>query len=163
MTSPFNQEWEEKMSDYEPDYVYMIPLAYKSREVYYENITNPGRIRGALLTDEEKKDMIDFQILSPKGIQLYANTTNECLFDLNVTEVGIYQIIFSNKYVNYVIKVTFTMNSGQNAILKKDDLSFADKKLDNLINFIKRFNLEFKLNRNIHQERYKSKHQIFKI
>ena len=51
------------MKDYEPDYVYMIPVGYKSREVYFENITiAPVTIKGAFLTDEDKNDKIDFQV-----------------------------------------------------------------------------------------------------
>ena len=62
-TSTFALEWEEKMKDYEPDYVYMIPVGYKKREIYYENITHvPVIIRGAFLTDEDKKDKIDFEV-----------------------------------------------------------------------------------------------------
>lgn len=51
------------MKDYEPDYVYMIPVGYRKREVYYENITHvPVTIRGAFLTDEDKKDRIEFEV-----------------------------------------------------------------------------------------------------
>jgi len=144
------------MSDYEPDYVYMIPLGYKTKEYYYENITHvPARIRGAFLTDEEKKDQIEFEIVGPNNDVKYFNNTNECIFDFNVTDIGKYTIVFNNRYVNSDVKVTFTMNTGQNPILKKADLSFADQKLDNLISFIQKFKLEFKFNRNIHVERYK--------
>jgi len=132
----------------------MIPVAYKVKEMYYENITNvPARLRGAFLTDEEKKDRIDFEIVSPRGKVVYHNSTNECIFDFNVTEPGRYTIIFNNRYLNSDIKVTFTMNSGQNPILKKEDLSFADQKLDSLVEFIKKFNVEFKFTRSIHRER----------
>lgn len=144
------------MKDYEPDYVYMIPLSYKTREVYYENITYvPARIRGAFLIDEESKDQIDFEILGPKENLIYRNTTNECIFDFEVKEAGKYTIILNNRYVNSDIKVTFTMNTAQNPILKKEDLSFSDQKLDSLTHFFSRFNLEFKMNRNIHTERYR--------
>lgn len=144
------------MGDYEPDYVYMIPLAYKTKEFFYENITHvPARFRGAFLTDEEQKDRIDLEIIGPKGDLQYYNSTNECIFDFNVTDVGKYTIVFNNRYINSEIKATFTMNTGQNNILKKDDLSFTEKKLDNLLHFIKKFNLEFKFNRNSHRERYK--------
>lgn len=146
------------MSDYEPDYVYMIPLGYKSREQYYENITTvPARIRGAFIVDEEQRDQIDFEVLNSRNEVVYFNTSNECIFDFTAIEPGRYKLIFNNRYVNSEIKVTFTMNTSQNPILKKQDLSISEQKLDNLIGFIKRFNLEFKLSRNVHQERYKSK------
>ena len=53
------------MSDYDSDYVYLIPLKYKSTEVYFENILNvPARLRGAFIIDEETQNKIDFEILS---------------------------------------------------------------------------------------------------
>lgn len=145
------------MSDYEADYVYMIPLKYKSKEVYYETIeTVPVNIRGAFMTDEEKEDTIDFLIIDPSNNIIYKNSTNVCIFNLEITQPGRYQIVFNNRYVNTDLKVTFTMKNGQNSILKKEDLSISNQKLDNLLNFIQRFDLEFKFNRNIHNDRYKS-------
>lgn len=146
------------MGDYDGDYVYMVPLGYKTREIYYENITTvPARIRGAYLTDEEKKDRVEFEILSPQGKPVYMNYSNQAIWDFNVTTPGIYSIVMYNRYVNGEIKVTFTMSTGQNQVLKKDDLSVTEGKLDILLSFIKRFNLEFRMNRKVHQERYKSK------
>ena len=109
------------MSDYEPDYVYMIPLVYKTREFYYENITHvPARIRGAFLTDEETKDKIDFEIVGPNEHLVFHNVSNECLFDFVVKEPGQYRIVFNNRYTNTDVKVTFTMNTAQNNMLKKE-------------------------------------------
>ena len=51
------------MSDYEPEYVVMINIPYKSKEIYYEDIQNtPADVRGAFLTDEDKKEKIDFEV-----------------------------------------------------------------------------------------------------
>ena len=107
------------------------------------------------LTDEEFKDRIDFEIFGPRQNLIYHNTTNECIFDFEVKEAGKYTVIFNNRYVNSEIKVTYTMNTAQNPILKKEDLSLSEQKLDSLNNFINRFNLEFKMNRNIHTDRYR--------
>ena len=146
------------MSDYDSDYFYLIPLKYKTREIYFENITTvPARLRGAFIVDEQSKNKIDFEISSPSGKKVYTNTSHQCIFDFNVTEVGKYTIAFNNKYVNSELKVTFTMNTGQNIVLKKDDLTVTEEKLDKLSSFVKRFNLEFKLSANIHKERYKRK------
>jgi hypothetical protein len=143
------------MSDYEPEYVYMIPLNYKTKEYYYENITTvPARIRGAFITDEEVKDRIEFEIISPNNEIKYYNATNECIFDITITEKGKYTIVFNNKYVNSEIKVTFTMNTGQNQILQKEDLSITDKKLKALEDFIEKYDLNSKFTRKFHLERY---------
>ena len=89
------------MSDYESTYVYMIPVPYKSVQVFYENITIvPARVRGAFILDESLKEKIEFRIKGPKGNTLYLNTTNAALFDLNFTEQGMYEISFNNRYKN---------------------------------------------------------------
>ena len=49
------------------------------------------------------------------------------------------------------------MNTGQNNFINSKDLSNTEKKLDNLESLIKKFNMEFKLNRDIHIRRYESK------
>lgn len=85
------------------------------------------------------------------------NATNEWIFSFNATIVGFYKIIFHNSYVNSNIKVTFTMNTGQNPMLKKHDLTFVEEKLQNLFQFVKKFQLEFKVTRNNQVERSKSK------
>jgi hypothetical protein len=136
----------------------MIPVAYKRKEVFYEEITTvPARIRGAFITDDEKKDKVLFHISSMNDTVLYEATNNEHIFDFEITTTGRIKINFTNKYVNRDIKVTFTMTTGQNPILNKESLNFTDSKLDNLIDFINKFGLEFKFSRNSHLEKFNSK------
>ena len=146
------------MIDYEPDYVYMIPVAYNSKEIFYEDLkTVPARIRGAFLTDEEKKDKIDFKFIDSENKVIYEASGNAKIFDFVVNTPGKYKIVFDNSFLNKDIKITFTMNSDQNPILKKDNLTFTESKLDTLIDFIKKFNLEFRFSRNSHKEEFSSK------
>ncbi len=49
------------------------------------------------------------------------------------------------------------MNSGQNPILKKTDVSFSEQKIDQTLAFYKNMHTELKVRRNIHTERYKRK------
>lgn len=158
ITSNFAVEWESRMSDYEPDYVYMIPVGYKSQEVFWEDfVKTPARVRGAFITDQDQKDRIDFRVTGPNNHQVYHNQTNECVFEFYVQHPGRYMITFSNPFVNSEVKVTFTMSTGQNAILKKEDLTFSDLKLESLFSFLRKFDVEYKMSRNSHTERYKSK------
>ncbi len=145
------------MRDYEPDYVYMIPVNYKKREVFYESIDKvPTRLRGAVLLDDESKENIDFQVYSPQGVLIYSNTTSQHIFDFNVTDAGAYRIVFDNRYSNSDLKVTFTMNTGKHAVLKKEDLSLVDQKVHSLMDFMKSYSLTYKMRHNVHSERYKS-------
>lgn len=155
----FDSEWNKKMLDYDSDYVYIIPLKYKTKELYYENITRiPSRFRGAFIIDEESiQSKAEFEILDPDNQRVFINTSQQCFFDLNVTKVGRYSLIFNNKFVKNDLKVIFTMSTGQNIILKKEDITLTEQKLETLHSFIKKFDIEFKINRNLHQEKYKSK------
>lgn len=52
------------MSSYDPDYVYMIPLNFKTKHTYFEDITTiPARIRGAFIVNEEKKIILTLKLL----------------------------------------------------------------------------------------------------
>lgn len=146
------------MSDYDSDYVYSITVPPKTTDVYYENITLiPSRFRGAIFTDYETKQQIDFEIKGPNNTRVYFNTTHQCIFDFNVTEKGRYSINFSNRYIAREVNLTITMSSGQNNMLRPQDLTLTEKKIDSIDAFLKRFNVEYKFNRNLHKERKESK------
>lgn len=146
----FSSQWEREMSDYEPDFVYMIPLDYKSSDVFYQNITNIQnfKLRGAILVDEDKKESIDFRIESPSGIIVYKNTTAQCIFNIELKEKGVYKFYFDNKYENSEIRITFTLNSGNNNVVKKTDLDFSQQKANSLLEFIEKIKTERKLKKN---------------
>jgi len=53
------------------------------------------------------------------------------------------------------------MNSSQNPILKRQDISFSEQRIERTLNFYKQVSTELRLRRNIHNERYKSKLSFF--
>lgn len=160
--SEFNKEWEKKMSDYESDYLYVIPLNKNVEEIYYEDIEMvPARIRGAFFIEEEG-NKIDVYIRSEDNkIVFSALAVSQKVFDFKIFVKGKYTISFLNKYSSNPIKVTFTMSTSQNAVLMKKDLSQTERKLDQLLHDIKRFNIEFKFNRNLHEKRFTSKNILY--
>ncbi len=156
----FSIQWEHEMSDYEPDFVYMIPLDYKSSDVFYQNITNVPddfMLRGAILVDEDKKEAIDFRIESPSGIIVYKNVTAQCIFNIHLKEKGVFKFYFDNKYENTEIRVTFTINSGNNNVVKKEDLDYSQLKANDLLVFIQSLKTERKLKKNTEYIRTLSK------
>jgi hypothetical protein len=158
ITSQFSLDWETKMVGYEPDYVYMIPVFYKRREVFLEQIDNLyTTIKGAFLLDESSKDTIDFSIISPTGEKIIETVSNHYIFEFFTKEAGTYQIVFDNRYSNSELKITFTMNTGKNPILKKEDLSVVEQKVGSLVDFMKQYKTNFKMRSNVHTERYRSK------
>jgi len=162
--SEFSKEWEKKMSDYESDYLYVIPLNKNTEEIYYEDIEMvPARVRGAFFIEEEG-NKIDVYIRSEDNkIVFSALAVNQRVFDFKIFVKGKYTISFINKYSSNQIKVTFTMSTGQNAVLMRKDLSQTERKLDQLLHDIKRFNIEFKFNRNLHEKRFNSKNILYNL
>jgi hypothetical protein len=155
MSDSFSTEWEKGMIDYDSDYVYLIPIAYKTNEVYYETISKvPARLRGAFILDENEDKKIELRIIGPDNKKVYSQASHMGIFDFNVTKVGRYKIELHNKFINSEVKVTFTMSTGQNVVLKKDDLSQTEKNLEKLLQFIKRFNVEYKVSKNLHFIRF---------
>jgi hypothetical protein len=139
----FSKEWEDRMYDYEPTYVYMIPVKAKGTEKFYENFSKvPKKIRGAFLTEDTKNEKIEFAVLSPQNKLIYKNFTSECIFEFEVKTPGEYSIRFRNIEGNKEIKVTFTMNTAQEEVLSKEHLSFSEKKLESLYHFMNTIKVE---------------------
>jgi hypothetical protein len=152
----FTREWRDRMKDFESTYVYIIPIPYKSVQIFYENITSvPARVRGAFLIDDIKKDKVDFKIKDPNGKIIYSNVTYQAIFEFNATVPGFYEILFNNRFKNGEIKPTFTMNTAQNDILKKSDLNKTEEKLDELVTFLKSLGTEDRMKRNVQRKRYR--------
>ena len=154
----FSEEWERTMSDYEPAYVYMIPIKPKKTEKFYEEITKvPAKIRGAFLSDENQKDKIEFTILGPGQKIMYKNFTNECIFDFEVQKPGPYLIKFRNPVSKQEVKVTFTMNSYQDVVLQKEHMNFSEEKIVSLSKFMDSIKLEKDMLKSKLKHRRKSK------
>ena len=157
----FNNEWENKMVNYNSDYDYNIPLRPRIQEIYYENVTTvPAIFKGAFIISDETTDKIEFIIKDPNNRNIYQVTKHHDVFEVPIRLVGKYTIIFNNRISKTNLMVTFTMNNGQNNPLNAKDLTKTEQKLEALNTVIKKFNLEFKFGHDIHTKRYKSKFNI---
>ena len=151
----FQNLWKEKMNDYESQYVYIIPVEYKKTKIFYENVTEaPSRFKGGYYVDDFENQKIEFKIIDPNNKVLFHNDTYGSIFDFNVTEKGLYQISFYNKFINSEIRSTFTMNSGQNVKLEKTTLNKTEGKLDDLIRFLENYKTSDQMVRNMKRKRY---------
>ena len=151
-------EWEQNMQGYHFEYTYYIPINPREQEVYFENVTTvPTIFKGGFFIPEESSDKIEFIIKDPDNRIIHKAIYQYNFFELNITKTGRYSIIFRNNIAKEKIIVTFIMNTGQNNIIGKKELTATEKKLDALDDIIKKFNMEFKLSRDIHAKRYKSK------
>lgn len=144
------EEWTRTMSDFVSQYIYLIPVPYKSQVDFYENITKvPSIMRGAFLLEEanSKKDTIEFKIIAPNETVIFYSNSIGTIFSLNLTEKGLYTILFNNRNLRNEVKPTLIMNSGQNLILEKETLSETEKKIDSLVSFLQQYEQDYKLNR----------------
>ena len=144
------EEWTRTMSDYVSQYIYMVPVPYRTPVDFFENVTKvPCLMRGGFLLEEanSEKDVIDFSILAPNNTQIFHSVSFGAIFNLNLTEKGLYTIIFNNRVMSREVKPTFIMNAGQNLMVEKEKLSASEQKLDSLFSFFKKFEQETKLNR----------------
>ena len=148
--SSFKEEWGKKMSDFISQYVYIVPLPYKKEIDYYELISQtPCLMRGAFLNEDAKSenDVIDFKIISPNNKIIFEVSSIGAIFSMNLTEKGMYKLLFYNKANSKEVYPTLIMNTGQNLIVEKDNLSGTEKKFDKIISFLIKHEQENKINR----------------
>ena len=161
--SDLKEEWTNKMKDYVSQYIYLIPVPYKSQVDFFENITKvPCEMKGAFLLEEanSKNDIIEFKILAPNQTAIFQSSSIGAIFQLNLTETGLYTIAFSNRVLNKEVKPTLIMNSGQNLMLEKENLSETEKKMDSLLSILKKYQQNIKLSRGF---RKKGNQQLSKL
>ena len=148
--SDLKEQWSKKMADFVSQYIYLIPVPYKTQVDFYENITKvPCQMKGAFLLEEanSKRDIVDFKIIAPNKTVIFQSSSIGSIFSLNLTDKGLYTILFNNRILNKEIKPTLIMNTGQNLFLEKENLSETEKKMDLLLSFLKRYEQDYKLNR----------------
>ena len=154
----FISEWERKMQDYNYEYLYYIPLNPREQEIFFENITTvPTLFKGGFFFADESNNQIEFLIKVSNDTIIHKAVGHHNLFELNLTKADRYSITFRNNIVKKKVVVTFTVNTGQNNLLESKDMTNTEKKMEALEALIKKFNMEFKLSRDIHTQRYKSK------
>ena len=154
----FSHEWEEKMQDFNYEYLYYIPIKPRDQEIYFENVkTVPTIFKGAFFLSDESNNKIEFIIKDSDDKTIHKAIGHHNLFEINITKADRYSITFRNNIAKEKVVITFTMNTGQNNMLNPKDLTNTEKKMEALEAVIKKFNMEFKLSRDIHSQRYKSK------
>ena len=148
--SKFKEDWVNNMSDFISQYVYIVPVPYKKEVDYYEIIRQvPCLMRGAFLNEDanSENDFIDFKIISPYNKVIFEASSIGEIFSLNLTEKGVYKLSFYNKANNKEVYPTLIMNTGQNLVVEKENLSETEKKFDKIINFLIKNEQENKVNR----------------
>ena len=146
----FAQDWEKTLKNVSMQYSYSIPIKYKTQVEFYENITKvPCLFQGGFFYDEAKtvKDVIDFQILSPNKTVLFKSSSVGSVFSIKLEYKGLYTIVFYNRVLNKEIRPILMINSGQNLVIGKENISETEKKLDSIIGFLNKYEQDSQLTR----------------
>ena len=107
----------------------------------------PVLVRGAFLThfDNKVKAPIEIIINDPNNNQVFVNRTIASIISFEANIPGEYTIQLKNfDKKEESISVTFTLNTYQKELLKKENLSFTEEKLNSLLIII--FNMLFAFN-----------------
>ena len=146
----FFDDWKMNMPNFVSQYMYSIPVKKRSQVEYYENITKvPCKFQGAFILDEAQSDRekIEFKIISPNNTVLFEKTDVASIFDLELKEKGLYTLVFNNKYLNKDIRPSIMVNSGQNLVLERENLSETENKLEKIMAYLLKYNQDRKLTR----------------
>ena len=146
----FFEEWSQNMPDFVGQYMYSIPVKKRTRVEYYENITKvPCKFQGAFILDEAQSDQekIEFKIISPNNTIIYQKTDVASIFSVEINEKGLYTLVFNNKFLNRDVRPSLVVNSGQNLVLERENLSETENKLEKIMAFLLKYDQDRKLTR----------------
>ena len=146
----FSEEWSQKMQNFVSQYIYTITINKRTQVKYYENITKVTYIlQGAFILEEAKneKEIIDFKIVSPNKTVIFQSSDIASIFSIQINEKGLYTFQFNNKNINREVRPTFIVNSGQNNIKEKENLSKTEQKLEKIVAFLQKYDQERRLTR----------------
>ena len=146
----FSEQWSMIMSNFVSQYIYTIPINKRTPVEYYENITKaPCLFQGAFFLEEAKneKEVIDFKIIAPNRSVIFQASDIASIFSIQIYEKGLYTFQFYNRVINREIRPTLMVNSGQNLILEKENLSGTEDKLEKIVAFLQKYEQDRKLTR----------------
>lgn len=125
----FMEEWESVMSDFDPELLVTVPIAARSDEFFYEDVTAKGTtIRGAYFIigseGENTHTGVDFVVTDPSGQIIYQrNDQVEGVFRIQANTTGTFTVMISNHKWMTSKQVTLLMGTGEQKTLKTKDLA----------------------------------------
>eukprot|EP00386_Alphamonas_edax_P001499 GDKI01004498.1.p1 GENE.GDKI01004498.1~~GDKI01004498.1.p1 ORF type:complete len:277 (-),score=85.96 GDKI01004498.1:83-913(-) len=125
------EEWEKHMQHFVPEMLVTFPLASRSDEYFYKDVTVvPTLIRGGYFVsaDEDQSD-VDFQITDPSGEVIFKRSQSEGLFYFQANMTGSYSFIVSNHRWMQTKIVTFAVGQGNDTALQPAHLQSLDENI----------------------------------
>jgi len=127
-------EWEKHMQNFVPEMLVTFPLAARSDEYFYEDVSaEPQVIRGGYFVsaDEDQSD-VDFQITDPSGDIIMKKTQSEGLFHFTTKMAGSYSFIISNHRWLQTKIITFAVGKGNATTLHPEHLTTLEQHLQSI-------------------------------
>jgi len=118
------EEWDQHMEGFLPDLLLTFPLASRSDEYFYEDVTPPILLRGGFFaSSKEETSSVDFQITDPAGDVVFEKSDQpEGLFHFVAKKKGTYTFIISNHKWMQQKMVTFAVGAGNETTLQPEHL-----------------------------------------
>merc|ERR1711924_391061 len=72
------EEWDKHMEGFTPELLLSFPLAPRTDEYFYEDVTPPVLIRGGFFaSSKEETSSVDFQVTDPAGDSIFEKLTRQ--------------------------------------------------------------------------------------
>merc|ERR1712118_26624 len=104
-------DWGKNMQGFIPETLLTFPLAPRTDEFFFENVTSPAYIRGGYFASSQSEEStVDFQITDPTGDVISEKSDQaEGLFEFMAKKKGLYTFVLSNHKWMQQKTVTFTI------------------------------------------------------
>ncbi len=136
------------MNNFNPDMLVTVPVAARSDEFFYEDVTSIGTLmRGAFFVigseNSETKSGVDFVITDPDGVVVFEKKDQvEGVFSLKAQKKGTYSIMVGNHKWMSTKQVTVLMGIGESQALKKQDLNSVTQGISQVDSLLKEIQTE---------------------
>jgi len=123
------EEWDRHMEGFVPELLLTFPLAPRTDEYFYEDITTPPVLMrgGFFASSKEETSSVDFQVTNPHGDIIFERYGEaEGLFHFLAIKKGTYTFIVSNhKWMQHKM-VTFAVGKGNETTLQAEHLDTVE-------------------------------------
>lgn len=125
-------EWEHYMDGFTPDILLTFPLAARTDELFYEEVTPPFVLRGGFFaSSSEETSSVDFKIENPVGEVVFEKVDEaEGLFHFVAKKKGTYTFTVSNNRWMEEKTVTFALGRGNDTNIKGEHVDAVDQQIE---------------------------------
>ena len=119
----FTSEWEEKMEDYNYEYLYYIPINPREQEIYFENVTSvPTTFKGAYFLSDESANKIEFYVKDSDDRIIHKAIGHHDIFEFNIALlIGLVTGTLSSIFIASQLWLEIEKRNIKNGTFTKED------------------------------------------